>query len=166
MKVLLSVLCVLALGTAAQAENKMAAKPAAAPAAKAAAAAPAPTTKSLYERLGGAAAIKAVVHDFVGRAAGDAKVNFLRDGKFKNIDVTKLEGHLTQFIGMATGGPEKYDGRDMKTAHTGMKIKGAEFDALAADLSASLDKFKVPAQEKGELMAIAASTKPAIVEVK
>ncbi len=46
-----------------------------------------------------------------------------------------------------------------------MKIKGSEFDALAGDLAASLDKFKVPAKEKGELMTIAASTRPAIVEI-
>jgi len=43
----------------------------------------------------------------------------------------------------------------MKSAHAGMQITHEEFMALAADLSASLDKFNVPAKEKGELMAIA-----------
>jgi truncated hemoglobin YjbI len=44
-----------------------------------------------------------------------------------------------------------------------MKITEAEFTAIAEDLAASLDKLKVPEKEKGELMAIAASTKSAIV---
>lgn len=120
--------------------------------------------KSLYDRLGGENAITAVIEDFVGRAAANPKVNFFRDGKFKNIDVPKLKKHLVQFVSMATGGPSKYEGRDMKTAHTGMKITNAEFNAIAGDLSATLDKFKVPAKEKNELMTIVGGTKGAIVE--
>lgn len=120
--------------------------------------------KSLYDRLGGETAITAVIDDFVGRAAGDPKVNFFRDGKFKGIDVPNLKKHLVQFVSMATGGPSKYEGRDMKTAHAGMKITNAEFGAIAADLSATLDKFKVPAKEKNELMTIVGGTKGAIVE--
>ena len=42
----------------------------------------------------------------------------------------------------------------MKTAHRGMGVKGRDFDALVEDLVKSLDKFKVPKQEKGELLAI------------
>jgi hemoglobin len=122
--------------------------------------------KSLYERLGGEPAITAVVADFVGRAAADPKVNFFRDGKYKGIDVPRLKRLLVEFIGKATGGPQKYTGRDMKQAHTGMKITDAEFDALAADLAASLDKFKVPAKEKKELLTIVGTTRKDIVEVK
>jgi hemoglobin len=122
--------------------------------------------KSLYERLGGEPAITAVVADFVGRAAADPKVNFFRDGKYKGIDVPRLNRLLVEFIGQATGGPQKYTGRDMKQVHKGMKITDAEFDALAADLAASLDKFKVPAKEKKELLAIVGTTRKDIVEVK
>lgn len=122
--------------------------------------------KSLYERLGGKPAITAVVEDFVGRAAGNPKVNFLRDGKFAHIDVARLKMLLVDFVCQATSGPERYTGRNMKEAHKGMKITNAEFDALAADLAASLDKFKVPAKEKNELLAIVASTRGDIVEKK
>jgi hemoglobin len=121
--------------------------------------------KSLYERLGGELAITAVVEDFVGRAAADPKVNFFRDGKYKGIDVPRLKRQLVEFIGKATGGPQKYTGRDMKQAHKGMKITNAEFDAIAADLAASLDKFKVPAKEKNELLTIVGTTRKDIVEV-
>ncbi|QOV92465.1 group 1 truncated hemoglobin [Humisphaera borealis] len=125
--------------------------------------------KSLYERLGGEPALTAVVEDFVGRTAANPKVNFFRKGtdmewKPSGEQVAMLKKHLVTFIAEATGGPKAYKGRDMKSSHAGMKITNAEFDALASDLAASLDKFKVPAKEKGELMAIAASTRGAIVE--
>jgi hemoglobin len=127
--------------------------------------------KSLYDRLGGEAAIKAVVEKFVARAASDKDVNFFRKGtpaewKPKPDDVDKLKLHLVQFIGMATGGPQKYEGRSMKEVHKGMEITEAEFKALAADLKAVLDEFKVPAKEQGELLSAVASTAPDIIEGK
>jgi hemoglobin len=120
--------------------------------------------KSLYERLGGEPAITAVVDDFVGRAAADPKVNFTRDGKYDKIDVPKLKKQLVNLVGQLTGGPQKYTGKDMKSLHKGMKITDAEFGAIANDLVASLDKFKVPAKEKDELLTIVGSTKGDIVE--
>lgn len=125
---------------------------------------------SLYERLGGEAAIRAVVDDFVPRTAANPAVNFTRAGHEKPWDATPenvehLKKLLVDFIGTATGGPQNYQGRDMKTAHQGMKIASAEFDAMAADLLASLKALNVPDKETNELMAIAASTKGAIVEV-
>jgi hemoglobin len=131
-----------------------------------------PTTKSLYDRLGGEPALTAVVHDFVGRAAGDPKVNFTRKGipghewDASAANVAKLEKRLVQFIAMATGGPQKYEGKSMKSSHAGMKITEAEFNALAGHLVASLDKFNVPKREKDELMAVVGTTKADIVEVK
>lgn len=135
------------------------------------AAAPAPTVdkKPLWERLNGQKAVETVVHDFVATAAADPKVNFLRDGKYKLNDegVKKLETMLVEMISEATGGPLKYSGKkSMKEVHAGMKITEAEFAALAADLVASLKKFNVPEPEIKELVAIVASTKGDIVEVK
>jgi hemoglobin len=127
------------------------------------------TDKPLYDRLGGEPAIKAVVDDFVGRAAGDPKVNFTRKGtgaewQATPENVAHLKSKLVEFIAMASGGPVKYTGRDMKRAHAGMGITSAEFDALAADLKASLDKFNVPAKEQGELLGAVAGAKKDIVE--
>jgi hemoglobin len=126
--------------------------------------------KSLYDRLGGEAAISAVVSDFVDRAAADPKVNFTRQGvagapKWDPTpdNVAKLKLHLTQFVCVAAGGPQKYEGRPNKDVHTGMKITDDEFGAIAADLKASLDKFNVPQKEQDELLAAVASTKGDIV---
>lgn len=124
--------------------------------------------KSLYERLGGKPAITAVVDEFVARAASNPKVNFTRKGHANEWDPTprnieKLKGHLVAFVASATGGSEKYMGRDMAAAHQGMGITDAEFDALAADLQASLQKFNVPMKEQNELMAIVGTTRKSIV---
>lgn len=125
---------------------------------------------TLYARLGGEKAIRAVVDDFVPRAASDPKVNFTRKGipgeewDASEKNVKHLKDELVMFISQVSGGPQKYKGKDMKAAHKGMKITNAEFDAIAADLQASLQKLNVPAKESGELMAIVGTTRKDMVE--
>ncbi len=125
--------------------------------------------RSLYSRLGGHDAIAAVVDDFVNNSAGDPAINFTRSGEGEKTwnaskeNVARLKKLLTEQICSATGGPEKYTGRDMKTAHKGMHITDAQFGALAGQLTKSLQKFKVPVEEQGELVAIVASMKGDIV---
>lgn len=117
--------------------------------------------KSLYDRLGGKPAITAVVDQFVANVAADKRIN----GRFAATDIPKLKRHLVDQVCAASGGPCTYTGRDMKTTHAGMKITQAEFDALVQDLVSSLDKFKVPAQEKSELLGLLGPMKKDIVEV-
>ena len=64
---------------------------------------------------------------------------------------------------MATGGPCKYSGRNMKNTHNGMRISQAEFDLTAGHLASTLKKFKVPKQETKELMGIIGSLRKDIV---
>jgi hemoglobin len=128
----------------------------------------APAKKALWDRLGGEAAVKLVVHDFVVAAAGDPKVDFFRGGKYKlDADgVKKLEQHLVELVSATTGGPLKYNGRGMKESHAGMKIKESEFNALANHLVDALKKYNVPKAEIDELVAIVGTTKKDIVEEK
>ncbi len=124
--------------------------------------------KSLYDRLGGEAAITAVVNDFVNNSAADPNINFTRKGTGKEWNATpeaveRLKKLLVEQIGEATGGPQRYSGRDMKTAHKGMKITDAEFNHLAAQLTLSLKRFGVKDQEAGELVAIVAGMRGDIV---
>ena len=114
---------------------------------------------SLYDRLGGKPAITAVVDDFIGNVAGDIRIN----QRFANANIPRLKGRLVDQICEASGGPCKYTGQNMRDAHTGMKITDAEFTALVEDLVKSLDKFKVPAREKGELLGALGGMKPDIV---
>lgn len=120
---------------------------------------PVVTDKPLFERLGGLDAIKAVVDDFIGNVAADPAIN----ARFANADINNLKAKLVEQICEATGGPCKYTGKDMVTAHTGMKISDAEFGALVGDLKKSLDKFKVPEREQTELLTALGSMKPDIV---
>jgi hemoglobin len=120
------------------------------------------TEKTLYERLGGIDAIKAVVGDFAGRVLADERVN----KKFAKSDASRLVLHLQEQICAATGGPCEYTGQDMKSAHKHMKVTEGEFNALVEDLVATLDKFNVPAKEKDELLAILGPLKSQIVETK
>ena len=115
--------------------------------------------KSLYDRLGGQPAITAVVDDFVGNVAADARINRF----FARTDIPRLKRLLVEQICAGTGGPCTYTGRDMKTAHAGMGITDAQFNALVEDLVKTLDKFKVPEKEKGELLGILGPMKTSIV---
>ncbi|MGD0767713.1 MAG: group 1 truncated hemoglobin [Tepidisphaeraceae bacterium] len=127
--------------------------------------------KPLYDRLGGNIMISAIVEDFVGQAAADPRVNFLRKGTSAEWQATpenveKLKVHLTEFLDAAAGGSEEYHGRDMRSVHAGMQITTAEFDAIEADLAKSLAKYDVPARETSEVMAIVEGTRKDIVEEK
>jgi hemoglobin len=114
----------------------------------------------LYDRLGGKPAIEAVVDDFLGRVAADERIN----AGFAGAHVPRLRQRLIELFCAGTGGGCTYTGRDMKTVHAGMKVTSAQFDALAGHLVATLEKFKVPQKEKGELLAIVGPMKKDIVE--
>jgi hemoglobin len=134
--------------------------------------------KSLFDRLGGEQGINAIVDDWVTRALADPRVNWERKGvrqggltlsRGKSLEwnaspenVARMKKHIAQFVSTATGGPSKYEGRDMKEVHTGMRISNAEFDASIGDLKASLDKLGVPTEEQKELLSIIESTRPQV----
>ncbi|AFK03435.1 globin [Emticicia oligotrophica DSM 17448] len=121
--------------------------------------------KSLYVRLGGNAAIQAVIDQFITNVASDTRINiFFADAAADPARLKKLRDNLVNQVGQATGGPEKYTGLDMKTAHKGMNIQEADFNALVEDLSKALDKFSVPMTEKSELLTALATMKADIVE--
>jgi hemoglobin len=121
---------------------------------------------SLWSRLGGEPAVKAVVHDFVTLAATDPQVDFTRGGKY-SLDaagIANLEKLLVELISAVTGGPLKYEGRPIKTVHQGMAITDAQFNALAGDLAVVLKKYNVPKKETDELLAIVVSARKDVVE--
>lgn len=115
----------------------------------------------LYERLGGNPAIAAVVGAFLTNVAADPRIN----GFFANTDIPRLQALLVEQIGEATGGPERYTGRDMQTVHAGLGITEADFNALVEDLVAALDQYDVPQAEQDELLGILSPMEPLIVTV-
>jgi hemoglobin len=124
--------------------------------------------KSLWDRLGGEAAVGAVVDEFLATAGKDPKANIDRNG---NYPLTKERAErvrklLIEQLSSLTGGGAKYTGRDMKNTHAGMKITEDEFKVAAGHLIAALKKFNVPQAEMDELVGIVSSTAKDIIEVK
>ena len=120
--------------------------------------------KSLYDRLGKKKAIAAVVDEFVMRAAGDVRINkYFAATASDPVRLKQFKMHLVDQICMASGGPCVYKGKDMKAAHMGMGISGADFTALVEDLGRALDTFKVGQHEKDQLLGALAPLKSEIV---
>ncbi len=117
---------------------------------------------SLYDRLGGKAAIEAVIEDFVRRCAEDDRIN----QKFVRTDIPRLKKMLVDQVCEATGGPCRYTGRDMRETHDGMGVTAGEFDALVEDLVQTLDQFRVPKPEQDELLGALAPMRGDIVEIE
>ncbi len=137
-----------------------------------------PERQTLFERLGGLPGLGEIVNDFTPRVLHDPRVNWSREGVSRGGLFTKKTGpvwqespenlarfkkHFGQFLALATGGPAKYEGKQMVNAHEGMEITNPEFDAAIGDLKATLDNLKVPDAEQKELLAIIESTRPQVV---
>lgn len=84
-------------------------------------------------------AIDAVVAYFYVLMLSDKRVNYF----FANSDMVKQHKRQKDFITMALGGPNNYDGLDMKSAHHKMPIGKMEFDATWENLEKSLKHYKV-----------------------
>jgi hemoglobin len=121
--------------------------------------------KSLYDRLGGKKAISAVVDEFVNNVAADGRINkFFAQTASDPARLAGFKKKLVDQICQASGGPCKYTGKDMKTAHHGMGITESDFNALVEDLVKALDKFKVGETEKNQLLGALGPMKGDIVE--
>jgi len=124
--------------------------------------------KSLYERLGGVYPIAVVVDDFIERLLVNNTLNAnpAVDEARKRVPAAGLKFQVTSLVCEVTGGPCKYTGRDMKTAHAKLNITQQEWDAMVADFRKTLNKYKVPVKEQEELIQIVGSTKKDIVVSK
>jgi hemoglobin len=120
---------------------------------------------SLYDNLGGKKAITAVVDEFVARVAADNRINaFFKQTAGDPKRLASFKAKLVDQICQASGGPCKYKGKDMKSAHAGMGISSADFNALVEDLVGALDKFKVKDADKNTLLGVLGPMKSDIVE--
>ena len=118
-----------------------------------------PVPLSLYSRIGGQAAIVAVVDQLAVNIAADHRIS----GLFADTDMAAFKAKLVDQVCMMSGGPCRYGGPGMHAAHAGRHISDADFDAFMADLVAALDHFNVPASEKAELLALLAPMRRDIV---
>ena len=113
---------------------------------------------SLYDRLGGAAAVDAAVDVFYRKVLADANL----ESFFDDVDMEGQRDKQKAFLTMAFGGPHHYSGKDLRDAHSGLVKNGlndTHFDAVATHLHDTLDELGVPAELTDEVMQIAASTR-------
>ncbi|MBL1102460.1 group I truncated hemoglobin [Streptomyces coffeae] len=120
---------------------------------------------SLYERLGGIYRIATVVDDFIDRIMVDDRLNANPrvDDAHHRVLPPGFKYLVTEMVGEATGGPQRYTGRTMEDSHRDLRITANEWEAFIDDFNQTLDRFGVAEQERSELLAIVQSTRGAIV---
>lgn len=110
---------------------------------------------SLYQKLGGKAAIDAVVDAFYVKVLADKRVK----GFFADVSMDKQRRKQKEFLSFAFGGPLPWTGKDMRKAHEGMGLTEEHFNAIAENLVSTLKDFKVKQELIDQVVAIAVSTK-------
>jgi hemoglobin len=136
------------------------------------------TESSLYERLGGAFAIAAVVDHFsdavvrnpkVGRGSENAQLNERSTDEPDRLPGLKFM--RTLWVCDIAGGPQVYAATEpgstqlgLEEAHRDLKISPDQFDEVAAELARSLDHFSVPEPDKGEVLAAFAAHKGEVTQ--
>ncbi len=119
---------------------------------------------TLYKRLGGYDAIAAVVDALMVRIKDDDKLRRFYDHRGAD-GIAREEQLLVDYLCASTGGPMVYTGGDMKPVHIGMRLDEEDWKRAVVHLTAALEAFEVPEQEKGEVLRFTESLKPEIVEV-
>ena len=97
------------------------------------------TLKPLYERLGGAAAINAVVEGMYVKIFSDPDLTDF----FRKTDKDRQKAMQVKFLTMATGGPSEYDGKSMAEAHKGRGIQSKDFDSVCGHVVSTMKDLGV-----------------------
>ena len=116
------------------------------------------TTTSLFERLGGKAAVEAAVDLFYQKVLADPGISHF----FEGTDMRVQRGKQKAFLITVFGGPAIYTGKDLRRAHAPLVERGltdSHFDAVAGHLRATLEELGVARDLTDEVMSIAASTR-------
>jgi len=127
--------------------------------AEAAVSAPAAVEKSLYNQLGGAAAIDAAVEIFYRRVLSDAYIKVF----FEGIDMDKQAAKQNAFLTMVLGGPNSYTGKDMREGHKHLVerlgLNESHFEHVLAHLRSTLAELGVGDEKVAEVIAVADSVR-------
>lgn len=110
---------------------------------------------TLFERLGGEAAVNAAVDIFYGKVLADERINHF----FENLDMVAQANKQKAFLTMAFGGPHNYSGRDMRAGHAHLALNEGHFTAVVENLAATLKELGVADSDIAEVAGIANSVK-------
>ncbi len=113
---------------------------------------------SLYTDLGGDEAITAALDRFYEKVMDDPEVN----GFFDGVNIDRVKAKQRDFLAMAFGGPDRYDGRDLRRAHAGTRAKGLDeerYEVFMGHFRDTLEEFGVQQGHIEQAMAIAETGK-------
>lgn len=116
------------------------------------------TNLTLFEQLGGEAAVNAAVDIFYRKVLADYRINRFFDG----VDMDQQAAKQKAFLTMAFGGPNNYTGQDMRNAHARlvkMGLDDSHFDAVMENLLATLAELNVPQNLIDQVDALAQTTR-------
>ncbi|MDD1607777.1 MAG: group 1 truncated hemoglobin [Methylococcaceae bacterium] len=114
--------------------------------------------QTLYDRIGGEAAVNAAVDIFYRKVLNDYRINRF----FDNVDMEKQAAKQKAFLTMAFGGPHNYTGEDMRKGHARlvkMGLDNSHFDAVVENLGTTLEELNVPQELIAEVVAICETTR-------
>jgi hemoglobin len=111
--------------------------------------------QTLFERIGGKAAVDLAVDKFYDKVLADTRIQHF----FDNMDMDKQREHQRAFLTYAFGGTNQYQGRSMREAHRGLVMNRGlnerHFRAVLENLEATLQELGVAPDLIAEVMAIA-----------
>lgn len=116
------------------------------------------TDLTLFEQLGGEAAVNAAVDIFYRKVLADYRINRF----FDNVDMEQQAAKQKAFLTMAFGGPNNYSGQDMRNGHSKlvkMGLDDSHFDAVMENLVATLAELNVPQELIAQVDALAQTTR-------
>lgn len=117
---------------------------------------------SLYDRLGGQAAIDAAVDLFYKKVLADKRVNHF----FEDVNMKRQIRKQKAFLSAAFGGPIPYEGKDLRKAHEHLDLVETDFNIIAGHLQSTLKELKIAPDLIREVMTVAGSTKHAVLNRK
>jgi hemoglobin len=115
---------------------------------------------SLYTRLGGIDALRAIVDEVLQGIVTDGRIDLY----FMNADTLALRRHLADWLCVASGGPCRYTGKRLHAAHAGLGISAIDFDVFVDVLAKALHRRGVSGREKAELLRIVRHARADILE--
>lgn len=114
---------------------------------------------SLFERIGGEAAVEAAVDIFYDKVLADDRIKDF----FINLDMVAQANKQKAFLTMAFGGPNNYSGKDMRNAHAHLGLTDEHFDAVVENLAATLAELGVAEADIAAVGAVAESTREQVL---
>jgi hemoglobin len=117
---------------------------------------------SLYQRIGYAGGLLWLVNTLYRRVLADP----LLMSYFKHLDDQDrqwLRWHMLTLLAVVTGGPSKYQGRDLHEAHADLHITEEAFDRLLWLMQETLQELGVQQEDEQAILAEVRARRPAVV---